>query len=154
MTSLHSIFVLNSGTTVYHNAVFREMQYTLLNIKFEPSSHTLNSPADRVKPDILRSLLTMHEHLYPMMMSSNGNIFRVTGLCVGKSPVTGVTGEYPHKGQWRGALMFSLICVWINGWLNNREAGDLRRRRAHYDVIVLPMYHGDVFSCTLTKVNS
>ena len=40
----------------------------------------------------------------------------------------------PHKGQWRGALMFYLICVWINGWVNNREAGDLRRYRAHYDV--------------------
>ena len=24
----------------------------------------------------------------------------------------------PHKGQWRGALMFSLICVWMNGWVN------------------------------------
>ena len=36
----------------------------------------------------------------------------------------------PHKGQWRGALMFSLIRVWINGWVNNREAGDLRRYRA------------------------
>ena len=43
----------------------------------------------------------------------------------------------PHKGQWRGALMFSLICVWINGWVNNREAGDLRRHRDHYDVIVM-----------------
>ena len=43
----------------------------------------------------------------------------------------------PHKGQWRGALMFSLICAWINGWVNNREAGDLRRHRAHYDVIVM-----------------
>ena len=42
-----------------------------------------------------------------------------------------------HKGQWRGALMFSLICVWINGWVNNREAGDLRRYRAYYDVIVM-----------------
>ena len=42
-----------------------------------------------------------------------------------------------HKGQWRGALMFSLICVWINGWVNNREAGDLRCNRAHYDVIVM-----------------
>ena len=42
----------------------------------------------------------------------------------------------PHKGQWRGALMFSLICVWINDWVNNREAGDVRRYRAHYDVIV------------------
>ena len=43
----------------------------------------------------------------------------------------------PHKGQWRGALMFALVYVWINGWVNNREAGDLRRHRAHYDVIVM-----------------
>ena len=43
----------------------------------------------------------------------------------------------PHKGHWRGALMFSLIYVWINGWVNNREAGDLRRYRAHYDVTVM-----------------
>ena len=40
----------------------------------------------------------------------------------------------PHKGQWHGALVFSLICAWINGWANNGEAGDLRRHRAHYDV--------------------
>ena len=43
----------------------------------------------------------------------------------------------PHKGHWRGALMFSLICAWINGWVNNREAGDLRRHRAHCDVTVM-----------------
>ena len=43
----------------------------------------------------------------------------------------------PHKGQWRGALMFSLICTWINRWVNSREADDLRRYRAHYDVIVM-----------------
>ena len=49
-----------------------------------------------------------------------------------RSPV-----NYPHKGQWRGALMFSLICARINGWVNNHEAGDLRRNRAHYDVIVM-----------------
>ena len=45
----------------------------------------------------------------------------------------------PHKDQWRGALMFSLI--WINGWVNNREAGDLRRDRAHYNVTVMFMWH-------------
>ena len=42
----------------------------------------------------------------------------------------------PHKGHWRGALMFSFICVWINGWVNNHETGDLRRYRTHYDVTV------------------
>ena len=46
----------------------------------------------------------------------------------------------PHKGQWRGALMFSLICVWINGWVNNRKASDLRRHRGHYDVNVMKLY--------------
>ena len=43
----------------------------------------------------------------------------------------------PHKGQWRWALIFSLICARINGWVNNGVAGDLRRYRAHYDVIVM-----------------
>ena len=42
-----------------------------------------------------------------------------------------------HKGQWLGALMFSLVCTRINSWLNNGEAGDLRCHRAHYDVIVM-----------------
>ena len=41
----------------------------------------------------------------------------------------------PHKGQWRGALMISLICT--HCWENNGEVGDLRRHRAHYDVIVM-----------------
>ena len=43
----------------------------------------------------------------------------------------------PHKGRWRGALMFSLICAWIYGLVNNGEAGDLRRHRAHSDVTVM-----------------
>ena len=44
-------------------------------------------------------------------------------------------GNSPHKGQWHGALVFSLNCAWISGSVNNREAGDLNRHRAHYDVI-------------------
>ena len=43
----------------------------------------------------------------------------------------------PHKGQWRGALMCSLICPRINDWVNTREAGDLRRHPAHCDVILM-----------------
>ena len=69
-----------------------------------------------------------------MMTSSNGNIFRVTGPLCGE-----FTGHrwIPHtKAQWRGALKFSLICIWINTWGNNAEADDLRRYYdAHYDVI-------------------
>ena len=47
------------------------------------------------------------------------------------------TANSPHKGQWRGVLMFSLICAWINGSINTREAGDLRRHGAHNGVIVM-----------------
>ena len=43
----------------------------------------------------------------------------------------------PHKGQWCGALIFSLICSWINDWVNNREAGDLRCHHPHYDITVM-----------------
>ena len=50
----------------------------------------------------------------------------------------------PHKGQRRGAVMFSLIYVWINGWVNNGEAGDLRRHGAHYDVTVMVSFRKDV----------
>ena len=49
-------------------------------------------------------------------------------------------GNSPHKGQRHGAFMFSLICTWANGGVNNRDAGDLRRHRAHYDVIVMDFW--------------
>ena len=42
-----------------------------------------------------------------------------------------------HKDQWHGTLMFSLIGTGIKGWVNNGEAGDLRRHHAYYDVIVM-----------------
>ena len=51
-------------------------------------------------------------------------------LCAGNSPAI-------HKGQWCGVLMFSLICASTNDWVNNRDAGDLRRHHAHYNVTVM-----------------
>ena len=65
-----------------------------------------------------------------------------------RSPV-----NFPHKGQWRGALMFSLICVWINGWVNTREGSDLRRYRAHYDVTVINIPHpwSAVYTCRILR---
>ena len=75
------------------------------------------------------SWVRIRNSFHVMMTLSNGNIFRVTG------PLCGVNS--PHKGQWRGALMVSLICARINDWVNNREAGDLRRHRGHYEVRVM-----------------
>ena len=60
----------------------------------------------------------------------------------------------PHKGQWRGALMFYLVCARINGWVNNREAGDLRRHPAHCDVIVmLRKFGGASKSCSTSQIS-
>ena len=67
-----------------------------------------------------------------MMTSSNFLRYWPFVRRIHRSPVNS-----PHKGQWRGALMFSLICTRTNGWVNKDEAGDLRRRRAHCDVIVM-----------------
>ena len=56
-------------------------------------------------------------------------------ICAGNSPVT---GEFPaQRPVMRSFDVFSLICTWINGWVNNRDAGDLRCHCAHYDVTVL-----------------
>ena len=61
-------------------------------------------------------------------------------ICAGihRSPVNS-----PHKGQWRGALMLSLICARINDWVNNLEAVDLIRHRGHYDVNVMWQWWND-----------
>ena len=115
------------------------------------------------------SISTLVTLTHYVMTSSNGNIIRVTQFnsnlllthkrsCqtyeswpfvrgIHRSPVNS-----PHKVQWRGALMFSLIYAQINDWVSNREAGDLRRHRAHYDVIVMKVVlYGikPVHSCTL-----
>ena len=62
---------------------------------------------------------------------------------IDRSPV-----DSPHKGQWRGAFMFYLNCAWTNTSANNRDAGDLRCHRAHYDVIVMSYW---LISCSITQ---
>ena len=49
-----------------------------------------------------------------------------------RSPV-----NFSHTAQWRGALMFSLICAWTNDWVNKQDACDLRHHRSHYDVTAM-----------------
>ena len=74
-----------------------------------------------------------------IMTSSNGNIFRVTGPSCGEFtghrwiPLT----KASDAELWFFSLIFSLMCAWIKGWANNREADDLRRHRSHYYVTVM-----------------
>ena len=73
-----------------------------------------------------------------MMTSLNWDICHVTGHLCGE--FTGPRWISRIKIKWGGYLMFSLICVWINGWVSNGGAGDLWRHRPHYDVIVMVVY--------------
>ena len=69
-----------------------------------------------------------------MMTSSNRNISALLALCEG---ILRLLVDSPHKGQWRAALIFSLIYAWTNGWANNRNASDLRRHSVRYDVTLM-----------------
>ena len=58
-------------------------------------------------------------------------------LCKGNPPV--IIGRFPHRGHWRGAWVFSLICALTSVWANNQDAGGVRRNGAHYDVIAIAL---------------
>ena len=76
-------------------------------------------------------------------------ISALLAICEGNPPM-----DYPHKGQWRGALMFSLICAWMNGRENNIDAVELRCHRAHYDVTVMkskPNFVINIVVATITE---
>ena len=68
-----------------------------------------------------------------MMTSSNGKISALIALCVGNSPVT---GGFPSQRQVMQSFDVFFV-LRLNGWVNNRDAGDLRRQRAHHDVTVM-----------------
>ena len=78
------------------------------------------------------------------MTSSNGNIFRVTGHLCGEFTGHRWIPRTKATRKWREAMMFSFICAWINGWVNNPGADDYRRHRAHYDVAVTGLYKPNV----------
>ena len=70
----------------------------------------------------------------PWWCHQMGTFSALLTLCQG-NPLSPM--DSPNKGQWRGALRFSLNCAWPNGWANTRDVGDLRRHMAHFDVTVI-----------------
>ena len=93
------------------------------------NDHMLNIPWDEINY-IFPNLLTMG---FSMMTSSNRYVFRVTGLCEG-NPL--LTVEFPSQRPVTRSIdvFFDLR---LNGSANNRDAGDLRHHRSHYDVTVM-----------------
>ena len=64
-------------------------------------------------------------------------------LCARNSPVPGL---FPAPRPVTRSFDVFFICAWMNGWVNNRDAGDLRRHRTHYDVTL-------IWKCLLSDVS-
>ena len=85
---------------------------------------------------------TMHFADWIIMTSSNGNVFHITGtLCreftghrwtPSQGPVTrSFEVFFDLRLNKRLSFDVPLSWAWTNGWVNNRNVGDLRRYRAH-----------------------
>ena len=109
----------------------------ITQITYIKKSHcpVLSMPPDIINVIILLLCATVHLLVLPWWCHQIKKIPRYWPFVPGipRPPVNS-----PHKGQWRGALVFSLICAWTSGWVNNRDSGDLRRHRPHFEVTVMP----------------
>ena len=97
--------------------ICRALQYDLLSYTPPFGTKDLLEQANPPHADVIK-----WKHFRRYLPSVRG---------IHRSPVNS-----PDKSQC-GSLIFSLKCSWINVWVNNREAGDLIRHPAHYDVIVM-----------------
>ena len=52
--------------------------------------------------------------------------------------------NFRHDDVIKWKHFFIFICTWTNGWVNNRDAGDLRRRRTDYDVTIMRTMENNV----------
>ena len=127
---------LQAGLGVYYFMQSRFSEYNVFPLSW---SHTRDPSYEIFGFENLNKVLPFSTsycvHTRVTMTSWKWNIFRITGPLCGK-----LNGEFPAQRPVTGSFdvfLFSFICVWINGWVNNREAGDLRRYRVHYDVIVM-----------------
>ena len=125
MTLISELFVYceNPIINLYSHTHFDFHVTAGISIIFQPYQITFS-----------RLIKTWHEWYMPWWRNQMEIFSALLALCEG-NPL--VTRGFPSKCQWRRALVFSLICVWINNWANNRDAGDLRRHCARYDVIVI-----------------
>ena len=80
-------------------------------------------PHPHPTPTPTATLSTPHPWWRHQMETFSALLALVRGIY--RSPVNSL-----HKDQWR-------TCAWINGWVNDRDAGDLRRHRTHHDVTVM-----------------
>ena len=85
------------------------------------------------------------EHIFSHDDAIKWKNFRATGHFAGNSPVP---GEFPVQRPVTRSFDVFFDLFWISGWVNNREAGDLRRYRAYYGAIVMWIIVSPIFLIT------
>ena len=104
--------------------------------KIGPSEHQWEYLPHMWYDEIVMDMKSNERPWHTMMTSSNGNNYRIIGHLCGEF----TDPRWIPRTKASDAKLWCFLwsaCVWINGWVNNREAGDLRRYRAHYDVTVI-----------------
>ena len=114
----------------FHFVSFYKFRVTLLYFENTQVKHMPFVSTAPIKIHGIRSQPIGHSH--DVIKSKNFPRYWPFVRGIHRSPVNS-----PHRGQWGGALIFSFIYVWINGWVNTGETGDLRRHPAHYDITVM-----------------
>ena len=126
---------LHSRLNTRFDGSFIVSNFDYCHLKGSPFILHNTNYVQRVFLNISRNSRESINKMHSMMTSSNGNFFRVIGrLCGG---FTGHRWIPLTKASDAELWFFFFICVWINDWLNDRKASDLRRHRAHYDFIVM-----------------
>ena len=117
---------------------------SLFTTLLAPSHNIIWLPLRNVWSETKRRCITPNIYFNPVSACTHDDVIKWKHFPRYWSFVRGIhlsPLNSPHKGQRRGALMYSLICASINDWVNTREAGDFRRHRAHYDVIVMNRFN-------------
>ena len=106
-------------------------------IKMNATQMTKQNKAQQYHEHISWDVLWFNNEIMPWRCHQMETLSALLAICAGNSSVT---GEFPTQRPVTRSFDF-FICAWINGWVNNGEAGDLRCHRAHYDVIVMQRNH-------------
>ena len=139
------INIMNKIKTFYNNhAIIYGYKWYIYHIKTHKKGimmswyETLSSlPAlDNVVLGLLTKIITrMYNRNIQTWWRHQMKTFSASpALYTGNSPAT---GEFPAQRPVTQSFGVFLICSWLNAWVNNGEAGHLRRHRAHHDVTVM-----------------
>ena len=89
--------------------------------------------------------------IFPLRRHQMETFSALLAICAGNSPVP---GEFPTQRPVTRSFDVYFDLRPNKRWVNNREVGDLRRNRAHYDVIVMLCAHlaGTSLHCADNKL--